>query len=109
MFDGERAAPSLIQDVVFEMQRSPKGSCFCLAGSASDATLASLRLHADLLFLSTELMSAATFQRAVQEGTQHAIAADWGLEWVLRYSIIVKSRGIIKAKGYLVSARKASP
>lgn len=56
-----------------------------------------------------ELISAATFQEAVQEGTQNAITADWRLEWVLRYSIIVKSRGIIKAKGYLVSARKASP
>ncbi|XP_068563387.1 glutamate--cysteine ligase regulatory subunit [Cebidichthys violaceus] len=56
-----------------------------------------------------ELMSAATFQEAVQEGTQDQNIADWRLEWVLRYSIIVKSRGIIKAKGYLVSARKASP
>ncbi|KAK9519276.1 hypothetical protein VZT92_022017 [Zoarces viviparus] len=55
-----------------------------------------------------ELMSAATFQEAVQEGTQDLNIADWRLEWVLRYSIIVKSRGIIKAKGYLVSARKAS-
>ncbi|KAK5870237.1 hypothetical protein PBY51_024890 [Eleginops maclovinus] len=54
-----------------------------------------------------ELMSAATFQEAVQEGTQDLSAADWRLEWVLRYSIIVKSRGIIKAKGYLVSAGKA--
>lgn len=56
-----------------------------------------------------ELMSAVTFQEAVQEGTQDLNVADWRLEWVLRYSIIVKSRGIIKAKGYLVSARKASP
>ncbi|XP_054459412.1 glutamate--cysteine ligase regulatory subunit [Anoplopoma fimbria] len=58
---------------------------------------------------SKELMSAATFQESVQEGTQDLNIADWRLEWVLRYSIIVKSRGIIKAKGYLVSARKASP
>ena len=57
----------------------------------------------------TELISAATFQEAVREGTQGADIGDWRLEWVLRYSIIVKSRGIIKAKGYLVSARKASP
>nr|XP_033477666.1 glutamate--cysteine ligase regulatory subunit isoform X2 [Epinephelus lanceolatus] len=56
-----------------------------------------------------ELISAATFQEAVQEGTQDLNIADWRLEWVLRYSIIVKSRGIIKAKGYLVSARKATP
>lgn len=54
-------------------------------------------------------MSADTFQEAVQEGTQDLSVADWRLEWVLRYSIIVKSRGIIKSKGYLVSARKTSP
>lgn len=53
-----------------------------------------------------ELMSAASFQEAVQESTQDLQVADWRLEWVLRYSIIVKSRGIIKAKGYLVHARR---
>ncbi|KAM3849425.1 glutamate--cysteine ligase regulatory subunit [Diretmus argenteus] len=56
-----------------------------------------------------ELMTAATFQEAVQESTRDLNVADWRLEWVLRYSIIVKSRGIIKAKGYLVNARKARP
>lgn len=56
-----------------------------------------------------ELMSAAAFQEALQEGSPDLDMADWRLEWVLRYSIIVKSRGIIKAKGYLVSARKAGP
>lgn len=59
-----------------------------------------------------ELMSAATFQEAVKGGLQDLKdqdISDWRLEWVLRYSIIVKSRGIIKAKGYLVSARRASP
>ncbi|KAJ0032437.1 hypothetical protein NQD34_002518 [Periophthalmus magnuspinnatus] len=54
-----------------------------------------------------ELMSAAAFQQALQEGTQELSVADWRLDWVLRYSIIVKSRGIIKSKGYLVSASKA--
>ncbi|XP_041862947.1 glutamate--cysteine ligase regulatory subunit [Melanotaenia boesemani] len=56
-----------------------------------------------------ELMSAATFQEAVREGAPNLSVTDWRLEWVLRYSIIVKSRGIIKSKGYLVSARRASP
>ncbi|KAM8873908.1 glutamate--cysteine ligase regulatory subunit isoform 2-T2 [Spinachia spinachia] len=56
-----------------------------------------------------ELMTAATFQEALREGSQDLNIADWRLEWVLRYSIIVKSRGIIKAKGYLVNARKACP
>ncbi|XP_008334148.1 glutamate--cysteine ligase regulatory subunit [Cynoglossus semilaevis] len=56
-----------------------------------------------------ELMSAATFQQALQEGAQDLNVTNWRLEWVLRYSIIVKSRGIIKSKGYLVSARKVNP
>ncbi|XP_057698260.1 glutamate--cysteine ligase regulatory subunit [Corythoichthys intestinalis] len=55
----------------------------------------------------TELISAATFQEAMQEGTQNVSTGNWKLEWLLRYSIIVKSRGIIKAMGYLFSARKA--
>lgn len=54
-------------------------------------------------------MSVATFQEAVQEAVHDLKVADWRLEWVLRYSVIVKSRGIIKAKGYLVSASRASP
>ncbi|KAM4547839.1 glutamate--cysteine ligase regulatory subunit [Odontesthes bonariensis] len=56
-----------------------------------------------------ELMSADTFQEAMREGVQDLSITDWRLEWVLRYSVIVKSRGIIKSKGYLVSAKRASP
>ncbi|CAG5861224.1 glutamate--cysteine ligase regulatory subunit [Menidia menidia] len=56
-----------------------------------------------------ELMSAAAFQEAVREGARVLSTTDWRLEWVLRYSVIVKSRGIIKSKGYLVSAKRASP
>ncbi|KAK1801191.1 hypothetical protein P4O66_022882 [Electrophorus voltai] len=55
---------------------------------------------------SKELIGAAGFQEAVKESSRDLHVADWKLEWVLRYSIIVKSRGIIKAKGYLVHARK---
>ncbi|XP_028856154.1 glutamate--cysteine ligase regulatory subunit [Denticeps clupeoides] len=53
-----------------------------------------------------ELISTAAFQQAVQESTQDLQVVDWQLEWVLRYSIIVKSRGIIKSKGYLVHAKR---
>ncbi|XP_038137058.1 glutamate--cysteine ligase regulatory subunit [Cyprinodon tularosa] len=56
-----------------------------------------------------ELMSAAAFQEAMQEGAPGLSTTNWRLDWVLRYSVIVKSRGIIKSKGYLVSARRASP
>ncbi|XP_036377691.1 glutamate--cysteine ligase regulatory subunit isoform X1 [Megalops cyprinoides] len=53
-----------------------------------------------------ELISSTSFQEAVQESTQDQQVADWSLEWVLRYSVIVKSRGIIKSKGYLVQAKR---
>ncbi|XP_062854489.1 glutamate--cysteine ligase regulatory subunit [Trichomycterus rosablanca] len=57
---------------------------------------------------SKELMSSAGFQKALQESSKELQVADWRLEWVLRYSIIVKSRGIIRAKGYLVHAKKST-
>ncbi|XP_027022236.1 glutamate--cysteine ligase regulatory subunit [Tachysurus fulvidraco] len=57
---------------------------------------------------SKELLSSAGFQEAMHESCKDLQVADWRLEWVLRYSIIVKSRGIIKAKGYLVHARKST-
>ncbi|XP_072536977.1 glutamate--cysteine ligase regulatory subunit [Salminus brasiliensis] len=63
-----------------------------------------LLTHSD----SKEMISAEGFQEAVQESSKDLQVADWRLEWVLRYSIIVKSRGIIKAKGYLVHAKKNS-
>ncbi|MGH0184149.1 UNVERIFIED_CONTAM: hypothetical protein FKN15_020797 [Acipenser sinensis] len=55
---------------------------------------------------SKELITETSFQESVSEGVKDAVVADWSLEWVLRYSIIVKSRGIIKSKGYLVQARR---
>uniref|UniRef100_A0A673KBC3 Glutamate--cysteine ligase regulatory subunit n=1 Tax=Sinocyclocheilus rhinocerous TaxID=307959 RepID=A0A673KBC3_9TELE len=55
-----------------------------------------------------ELISAAGFQEAVQGSSKDLQVDDWRLEWVLRYSIIVKSRGIIKAKGYIVHAKKGN-
>ncbi|XP_062412338.1 glutamate--cysteine ligase regulatory subunit isoform X2 [Sardina pilchardus] len=55
-----------------------------------------------------ELISATAFQEAVQESTPDLQVEPWSLEWVLRYSLIVKSRGIIKSKGYLVHAKRAA-
>ncbi|KAM9475823.1 glutamate--cysteine ligase regulatory subunit isoform 2-T2 [Clarias gariepinus] len=57
---------------------------------------------------SKELLSSAGFQEAMQESCKDLHVTDWRLEWVLRYSIIVKTRGIIKAKGYLLYARKST-
>lgn len=57
---------------------------------------------------SKDLISAVGFQEAVQESSKDLQVADWSLDWVLRYSIIVKSRGIIKSKGYIVHAKKSN-
>lgn len=59
-------------------------------------------------WLCVELLTSAGFQEAIQESCKDLQVEDWQLEWVLRYTIIVKSRGIIKAKGYLVHARKST-
>uniref|UniRef100_A0A3P9MAU4 Glutamate--cysteine ligase regulatory subunit n=1 Tax=Oryzias latipes TaxID=8090 RepID=A0A3P9MAU4_ORYLA len=56
-----------------------------------------------------ELMSAESFLEAMREGAQDQSLSGWRLEWVLRYSVIVKSRGIFKSKGYLVSAKRVDP
>ncbi|XP_066547997.1 glutamate--cysteine ligase regulatory subunit isoform X1 [Amia ocellicauda] len=55
-----------------------------------------------------ELMTASGFQEAVQDSIGEPLVTEWFLEWVLRYSVIVKSRGIIKSKGYLVQARRSN-
>uniref|UniRef100_H2MRM2 Glutamate--cysteine ligase regulatory subunit n=1 Tax=Oryzias latipes TaxID=8090 RepID=H2MRM2_ORYLA len=56
-----------------------------------------------------ELMSAESFLEAMREGARDQSLSGWRLEWVLRYSVIVKSRGIFKSKGYLVSAKRVDP
>uniref|UniRef100_A0A8C0WVL4 Glutamate--cysteine ligase regulatory subunit n=1 Tax=Castor canadensis TaxID=51338 RepID=A0A8C0WVL4_CASCN len=46
-----------------------------------------------------ELLSEATFQEALRESIPDIQAQEWVPLWLLRYSVIVKSRGIIKSKG----------
>lgn len=53
-----------------------------------------------------ELIPVLNFQEAVIAGIQDNLAYEWMTKWVLRYSVIVKSRGIIKSKGYLVHAKR---
>ncbi|NXX73974.1 GSH0 ligase, partial [Urocolius indicus] len=53
-----------------------------------------------------ELLCEASFQEVLQESIPNARAEEWIPLWLLRYSVIVKSRGIIKSKGYIVQAKR---
>ncbi|NWU92034.1 GSH0 ligase, partial [Upupa epops] len=53
-----------------------------------------------------ELLCEASFQEVLQESIQNTKAHEWIPLWLLRYSVIVKSRGIIKSKGYIMQAKK---
>ncbi|KFO38036.1 Glutamate--cysteine ligase regulatory subunit [Fukomys damarensis] len=53
-----------------------------------------------------ELLSEASFQEALQESVPDIQAREWAPLWLLRYSVIVKSRGIIKSKGYILQAKR---
>ncbi|NWV28286.1 GSH0 ligase, partial [Origma solitaria] len=53
-----------------------------------------------------ELLCEASFQEVLQESIQNVKANEWIPLWLLRYSVIVKSRGIIKSKGYIVQAKR---
>ncbi|XP_031470581.1 glutamate--cysteine ligase regulatory subunit isoform X1 [Phasianus colchicus] len=53
-----------------------------------------------------ELLCEASFQEVLQESIQNVKAREWIPLWILRYSVIVKSRGIIKSKGYIMQAKR---
>uniref|UniRef100_G1T647 Glutamate--cysteine ligase regulatory subunit n=2 Tax=Oryctolagus cuniculus TaxID=9986 RepID=G1T647_RABIT len=53
-----------------------------------------------------ELLSEASFQEALRESIPDIQAHEWVPLWLLRYSVIVKSRGIIKSKGYILQAKR---
>ncbi|XP_077602202.1 glutamate--cysteine ligase regulatory subunit [Crocuta crocuta] len=53
-----------------------------------------------------ELLSEASFQEALKESIPDIQAHEWVPLWLLRYSVIVKSRGIIKSKGYILQAKR---
>lgn len=56
-----------------------------------------------------ELLSEASFQEALRESIPDIPAHEWVPLWLLRYSVIVKSRGIIKSKGYILQAKRRGP
>ncbi|XP_065597849.1 glutamate--cysteine ligase regulatory subunit [Cyrtonyx montezumae] len=53
-----------------------------------------------------ELLCEGSFQEVLREGIQNIKAHEWIPLWILRYSVIVKSRGIIKSKGYIMQAKR---
>ncbi|KAM9326687.1 glutamate--cysteine ligase regulatory subunit [Gastrophryne carolinensis] len=55
---------------------------------------------------SKEILSEDSFHEALRDGVQGSDADAWSPLWVLRYSIIVKTRGIIKSKGYILQAKR---
>ncbi|XP_056379107.1 glutamate--cysteine ligase regulatory subunit [Hyla sarda] len=64
-----------------------------------------LLTHSD----SKEILSEEKFQEFLGEGIQGARVDGWSPQWILRYSVIVKTRGIIKSKGYIVEAKRKAP
>lgn len=70
----------------------------------SNLTMGSYLLFFVCLF--QELLSEASFQEALQESIPDIQAHEWVPLWLLRYSVIVKSRGIIKSKGYILQAKR---
>ncbi|ETE72733.1 Glutamate--cysteine ligase regulatory subunit [Ophiophagus hannah] len=53
-----------------------------------------------------ELLCETGFQEALQESLPDCQGHEWTPLWLLRYSVIVKSRGIIKSKGYILQAKR---
>lgn len=64
-----------------------------------------LLTHSD----SKEILSEESFQEALRDGIQGADVDGWTPEWLLRYSVIVKTRGIIKSKGYIIQGKRKAP
>ncbi|KAK7505180.1 hypothetical protein BaRGS_00003750 [Batillaria attramentaria] len=52
----------------------------------------------------TELMPAATLQDTMRQCGTDQDGFGWQAQWVARYSVLVKCRGIIKSKGYILRA-----
>ncbi|KAJ7332468.1 hypothetical protein JRQ81_014648 [Phrynocephalus forsythii] len=53
-----------------------------------------------------ELLCEASFQETLQESFPDCQGHEWTPLWLLRHSVIVKSRGIIKSKGYILQAKR---
>jgi len=50
----------------------------------------------------TEILPAKTFQKAILSRCTERDSENWQSDWVVRYSSLIKGRGIIRSKGYIV-------
>lgn len=55
------------------------------------------------------ILPSGTFQSFVAERTEDASANEWIPSFVARYAVLVKYRGIVHSKGYIVSAVRQMP
>lgn len=56
----------------------------------------------------TDILPLGPFQDALGASVRGPGTAQWAPRWILRYSAIIKNRGIIKSKGYVVKAERAA-
>ena len=56
------------------------------------------------MFHVLDLIPVETFEDVIRQETTERDGDGWEPAWVLRYSTLVKCRGIIKSKGYLLKA-----
>ncbi|XP_067877314.1 glutamate--cysteine ligase regulatory subunit-like isoform X1 [Heterodontus francisci] len=51
-----------------------------------------------------DILPVGSFQEALSTSLQDPHAHEWAPQWLLRYSAIIKHRGVIKSKGYMLHA-----
>jgi len=52
----------------------------------------------------TEILPSSSLQNLIAEKTQDLKAHEWNPSYIARYAVLVKQRGIVHSKGYIVSA-----
>ena len=58
------------------------------------------------LSLLLDILPTAAFQGVMKNLLTEKDSVGWETSWVVRYSVVVKSRGIIKGKGYIVKGKR---
>ncbi|XP_072104188.1 glutamate--cysteine ligase regulatory subunit-like isoform X2 [Mobula birostris] len=55
-----------------------------------------------------DILPAEVLQEALSAKLQDPVISEWVPTWILRYSAIIKDRGIIRSKGYMVKAERTA-
>ena len=80
---------------------------FCLVLMLSDRRfLLMFDTTRDDVFFRADILPTTTFQDIMKQALIEKDTEGWETSWVVRYSVVVKSRGIIKGKGYLVKGKR---